>query len=284
MSLRSYRDIDTNLVERADKAVQANARYVPPAGASNQDIAASLRQAGLLDSDREQIARHFPDRNATYRWFEAEGWKPEDSRDPDKPLLPGDYDMDQPGMGWFLVRIHSVGGTLERARQFIIRKRMLPYWPRAIRVVSRGNGKRKQDVTLTTSAFGAYAMVHMPWDGASAPFGAITDQEAKNSGVGGYVEFGRGPERIAASLVQKVAEMEAQGVYDHTKRKGNKRVANTGWEPQKGDTARVVDGPFASFNCIVEAFDDAKALIDVWVDLFGRAVLCHLELAQVAKL
>lgn len=301
--LKSYADIGAepgSFADRADRAVRDGARAVPGVDAAWADKEraawvemeryehAEMQRRGepghITEADLAQIAKHFPEQDRAYRWFDGEGWKPDDSRDPDKSLLPDDYDLEQADKAWFLVRMQSVGGTLERARQFAIRKRLMPYWPRAIRVVSRGNGKRKHDVTLTTSAFGSYAMVHMPYEGGRAPFGVLTDQEARNHGVGGYVEFGRGPERMPSSLVAKVAEMEASGAYDHTKRKGAKRYAKTEWEPQRGDPARVVDGPFASFNCVVEAFDEVKGMIDVWIDIFGRATLCHLELAQVARL
>lgn len=298
--LKGFAEMRGDMVDRADRAVREGARYVPPNEAEwNVRAAAAwaemerhekaererLGEPGhITQTDLEQITKHFDDRDRAYRWFDAEGWKPDDSRDPDKSLLPEDYDIEQPDKAWFLVRMQSVGGTLERARQFAIRKRLMPYWPRAIRVVSRGNGKRKHDVTLTTSAFGSYAMVHMPYDDGRAPFGVLTDQEARNHGVGGYVEFGRGPEMMPASLVAKVVEMESAGHYDHTKRKGGKRVRKDEAEWKKGDIARVVEGPFAMFNGIVEAVDGTKARIDVWISMFGRATLCHLELAQVAKL
>lgn len=285
---------------RAERAVREGGRYVPPNEATWAERATAawaemerheraererLGHPGhATQADMEQIARHFDDRDRAYRWFDGEGWRPDDSRDPDKPLLPDDYDIEQPGKAWFLVRMQSVGGTLERARRFAIRKRLMPYWPRAVRVVSRGNGKRKRDVTLTTSAFGSYAMVHMPFEAHRAPFGLLTDQEAKNHGVGGFVEFGAGPVMLPDSLVAKVVEMEFAGDYDHTRRKGGRRVRKDEDEWTRGDIARVVDGPFAMFNGVVETFDGARARIDVWINMFGRATLCCLELAQVRKL
>lgn len=46
---------------------------------------------------------------------------------------------------------------------------------------------------------------------------------------------------------------------------------------------RVVDGPFASFNAVVKALSGHDRL-KVEVDIFGRAVVVDLELAQVERL
>lgn len=289
---------ETNsFVARADRAVREGARHVPPNEADWSVRAAAawaemerheqaererLGEPGhATEADLRQIAQHFPDRDRAYRWFDGEGWKPDDSRDPDKPLLPDDYDVDQDGKAWFLVRMQSVGGTLERARRFAIRKRLMPYWPRAVRVVSRGNGKRKRDVTLTTSVFGSYAMVHMPFDGGRAPFGVLTDQEARNHGVGGYVEFGRGPVSMAAALVAKVIAAEASGLYDHTKRRGNWRVSEWPEHAEVGKLVRVDDGPFTGFLGVVEAVDEIRRRLVVLIEIFGRATPVDLELTQI---
>jgi transcriptional antiterminator NusG len=51
-----------------------------------------------------------------------------------------------------------------------------------------------------------------------------------------------------------------------------------------GETVKVVDGPFANFNGVVEEINHEKGKVKVTVEIFGRATPVELDFLQVEKI
>jgi transcription termination/antitermination protein NusG len=52
---------------------------------------------------------------------------------------------------------------------------------------------------------------------------------------------------------------------------------------EKGDAVRVVDGPFANFNGIIDEVESDKGKLRVLVSIFGRATPVEMDFIQVEK-
>jgi transcriptional antiterminator NusG len=91
--------------------------------------------------------------------------------------------------------------------------------------------------------------------------------------VTGFLGADKKPMAIPDSEAERIKGQVAEGV--------ERPKASISFEI--GETVRVADGPFASFNGTVEDIDEGRSRVKVAVSIFGRATPVELEYAQVEK-
>lgn len=78
-----------------------------------------------------------------------------------------------------------------------------------------------------------------------------------------------------------ISDREAERILDRVKEGVEKPRPKVLFEP--GEIVRVIDGPFADFNGVVEEVNYEKSRLRVAVLIFGRSTPVELEFAQVEK-
>ncbi len=84
-----------------------------------------------------------------------------------------------------------------------------------------------------------------------------------------------------ADKPRPLSQAEADEILNRVSVDADKPRPKTLFEP--GEMVRVIDGPFADFNGVVEEVNYDKSRLQVAVVIFGRSTPVELEFVQVAK-
>jgi transcription termination/antitermination protein NusG len=172
---------------------------------------------------------------------------------------------------WYVLHVYSgfEKKVAETIRETALKKGLEDYFSEILvpteEVVEMRRGSK---VNAERKFFPGYVLIKMD----------LTDESwhmVKNTAkVTGFLGGGGKPAPITESEAQRIMNQVKEGV-DHPKPSVTFEV---------GEQVRVADGPFASFNGIVEDVDEGKARLKVAVSIFGRATPVELEYSQVEKI
>jgi transcriptional antiterminator NusG len=185
-----------------------------------------------------------------------------------KPLSP--YDL--PG-GWYVIHSYSgyenkVRANLEtRVKSMHLEDKVFDVVIPMEDVVEYKNGKK---VTVERKKFPGYVLVRMYMDDDS--WYAVRN----TPNVTGFVGSGVKPSPLSRREVERILGVEKE---EGTKKE--KPTFKPEWEV--GETVRVVEGPFADFNGLIEDINVDQSKVRVLVDIFGRETPVELNFDQIIK-
>jgi transcriptional antiterminator NusG len=190
----------------------------------------------------------------------------EDAAAPASPLpLPAD-----PNKKWFIIHTYSgfeqkVADSLRsRAQAFNFADKIGNVLIPTEEVVEMRNGRK---VISKRLLYPGYVLVEM----------AMDDQlwhEVKNTPrVTGFVGGGNNPVPLTADEVNAI-------LYRQERSAERPRPKQTF---EKGETVKIMDGPFASFSGKVDDVNQERDTLRVMVTIFGRSTPVELEFTQVEK-
>ncbi|WP_306017545.1 transcription termination/antitermination protein NusG [Oceanicaulis sp. MMSF_3324] len=128
--------------------------------------------------------------------------------------------------------------------------------------------RRGRKVNAERKYFPGYVLVKM--DMTDEAYHLVKDTPR----VTGFLGSGRRPTPVPEAEVRRI-----MGQMEEDAERPRPTVSY-----EVGETVRVIDGHFQSFNGLVEEVDDDKGVLKVAINIFGRATPVELEYAQVEKI
>jgi transcriptional antiterminator NusG len=128
--------------------------------------------------------------------------------------------------------------------------------------------RRAQKVNTERKFFPGYVLIHM--DMSDEAWHLVKDVPK----VTGFLGNKHKPSPITDAEAERIMKQQQEGTE-------TRRPAVIF---EIGEQVRVADGPFTSFNGVVEDVDEDKARVKVMVSIFGRPTPVDLEYGQVEKL
>ncbi|HEC69107.1 MAG TPA: transcription termination/antitermination factor NusG [Candidatus Omnitrophica bacterium] len=127
--------------------------------------------------------------------------------------------------------------------------------------------RRGQKRILERKFFPGYVLIHMEMNESTWLF------VKKTPGVTSFIGA-KNPVAVPGEEVEKILKKS-----EETQAKPLPKVAF-----EKGETVRVVEGPFVNFNGLVEEVNPQKGKLKVAISIFGRSTPVELEFWQVEKI
>lgn len=176
---------------------------------------------------------------------------------------------------WYVV--HTYSGFEEKAKSALLERIKLKgverlfgdiYIPTSTSESVTKSGKKKQ---VTRTQFPGYMLVQMALDDNTL---ALVKETPR---ITGFVGDQRRPRPLSDSEVLKLTSPEASAA-------AARKQAGPEILYEKGESVKVIDGPFSNFDGIVDEVKPDKARLRVLVSIFGRETPVELEYKQVEKL
>lgn len=256
---------DKEALERAREALGTSV-----ATEERPDEEADVAEAETSGSDDESGEDATPEAEAASGESASDEEQGDEQGEDDEPVRPPSSPYDLPG-AWFV--IHSYSGYENKVKANLTTRISSMHMEDSIfdvvipmEDVVEIKGGRK--VTVPRKQFPGYLLVRMYLDDDS--WGVVRN----TPGVTGFVGSGTKPTPLSRREVERIL-----GVRKDEEKKAPRFKPD--WEV--GETVRVIEGPFADFNGIIEDINLDQSKVRVLVDIFGRETPVELNFEQIQK-